>query len=272
MKRLLLVVLSILLMSTNAEAQFFKKLKQKVEQKVENTVHEKISNKAAEETDRQLESILSGNIAKAGLPFGGDQVPFDEIPQSYRFDWEYTMTMSSSSGEMNMVYLLSEDHPISGVRINQAAGMTVVQDFDNQLSVMYMSSGENSIVRASRLDSEEFDFDDIDNPYEDMEVRKIGTKEILGYHCQGYEMENNEYILTYYVTDQAKVNMNHLQLNQRSENMPKGYDAEWFEEENPMMMEMGFKNKQEPERNVTMKVTNIENKDLIIRTSDYQSF
>ena len=271
MKRLLLVVLSVVLMSYSAEAQFFKKLKQKVEQKVENTVHEKVSNKAAEETDRQLENILSGNLVNAGLPIGGDAVPAEEIPPSYRFDWEYTMTMSTTSGEMNMIYLLSEDQPISGIRINQAAGMTVVQDFDNQLSVMYMNSAGNGMVRASRLDSEELVFDDIDNPYEDMEVRKIGTKEILGYHCQGYEMENKEYILTYYVTDQAKVNMNHLQLNQRSENMPKGYDAKWFEEENPMMMEMGFINKQDPERNVTMKVTKIENKDLVIKTSDYKS-
>lgn len=272
MKRLLLVVLSVVLVSATAEAQFFKKLKQKVEEKVEQTVHEKVSNKAAEEADRQLESIMTANLGKAGLPLGGERVPSDEIPKSYRFDWEYTMTMSTTAGEMNMVYLLSEYQPISGVRLNEAAGMTVVQDYDNQLSVMYMNSGGNGIVTATRLDSESLEFDTTENPYEDMEVRKIGTKEILGYHCQGYEMENQEYVLTYYITDEAQVNMNHLQLTRQSENIPKTYDTEWFEEENPMMMEMGMVNKQDPKKNVSMRVTNIENNDLIIRTSDYQSF
>lgn len=272
MKRSLLLLLSVVLVSTTAEAQFFKNLKKKVEEKVEQRVTEKVSNKAADAADKQLENIMTANLGKAGLPFGGERVPGEEIPASYNFDWECTMTMNSEAGEMTMVYLLSDDQPITGVRINEAGGMTVVQDYDNQLSVMYMNSGGNGMMSATRIDLDNLDYGEIENPYEEMEVQKIGTKEILGYKCQGYRMENEEYILTYYITDEAPVSFHEMQIAQQSENFPKHFSTDWFEEENPMMMEMDMVNKKNPEANVVMKVSKIENKPVNIRTADYQSF
>lgn len=128
------------------------------------------------------------------------------------------------------------------------------------------------MVSARRIDSESVDSGEFENPYEGMEVQKIGTKEILGYKCQGYQMENDEYILTYYITDEAEVSFHQMQQAQQAENFPKGFQTDWFEEENPMMMEMDMVNKKNPEANVVMRVSKIENKPVTIRTAEYQSF
>lgn len=273
MKKLILVLLSVVVCSTTAEAQFFKKLKKSVEDKVEQRVTEKISNKAADEADKHLENIMTANIGKAGLPMGGDRVPAEEIPASYTFDWEYTMSMKTEAGDMEMVYLFSSDHPNTAIRMEQAAGMTIVQDYDNDLNVIYMSSGGQAMVTASRLPDADQDVDlEMDYSMEDFEIRRIGTIDILGYTCQGYEMENEDFLLTYYITDETEVSFSQLHMAQQQKNLPKGFDSNWFDMENAMVMGMDMKDKKNDNNPISMRVTKIEKTPTELRTADYQGF
>lgn len=273
MKKLILVLLSAVVCSTTAEAQFFKKLKQSVESKVEQRVTEKISNKAADAADKQLENIMTANLGTAGLPLGGDRVPAEEIPASYKFDWEYTMSMKTEAGDLEMVYLFSSDHSNTAIRMEQAAGMTMVQDYENDLYVIYMNSGGHAMVSASRLPEVNEDADlDMDYSMDDFEIRKIGTKDILGYTCQGYEMENEDFMLTYYITDETEVGFNQLHMAQQQKNLPKNFDSSWFDMENAMVMGMDMKDKNNANNPISMRVTKIEKKPSELITANYQSF
>lgn len=273
MRKLVLMLLSVVVCSTTAEAQFFKNLKKSVEDKVEQRVTEKVSNKAADEADRQLENLMTTDFGNTGLPMGGDRIPAEEIPASYTFEWECTMSMETEAGTMEMVYLLSGDHPNTGIRMQQAAGMTMVQDYKNDLHVIYMHSGDQALVSATRLpDVEEANLDQ-DYSMEDFEIRKIGTTDILGYTCQGYEMENEEFLITYYVTDETEVGFNQFHMaQQQKNNLPKGFDSSWFDMENPMVMGMDIKDKKNANQPLSMRMTKIEKKQTQLLTANYQSF
>ncbi len=273
MKKVIFMLLSVVFCSTTAEAQFFKNLKKSVEQKVEQRVTEKVSNKAADAADRQLENIMTANMGNMALPMGVDRVPAEEIPESYRFNWECTMAMKTEAGDMEMIYLLSTDHPNTAIRMQQAAGMTMVQDYENNLHVIYMNSGEQAMVSATRLPDAEEDMEpEAEYSMDDFEIRKIGTTNILGYTCQGYEMENEDFLLTYYITDETEVSFNQLHMAQQQKTLPKGFDSSWFEMESAMVMGMDMKDKKNANNPISMRVTRIEKKPTELLTADYQSF
>lgn len=271
MKKLLMVMLSLAFVTTSAEAQFLKNLKKKVEDKVEKTVSDKVADKAAQEADKTLEEMWTPDMDESAFAMGADRVPAEEIPASYNFDWEYTLTMQTENGDMDMVYLLPENGTYSGIRMSQAGGMLVVNDAANEMTVMYMNSGGGSMVTATKITSaEEMESEEM-VPYEDMEMRKVGTKTILGYHCQGYEMENEDYLMTFYVTDEAEISFNQMAHTDQNK-MPQGFDPEWLKDGEGLMMQMEMQNKNEAAEKMIMTCTGIEKKPFTINTSDYQTF
>lgn len=273
MKRLIFMLLSVVFCSTTAEAQFFKNLKKSVEQKVEQRVTEKISNKAADAADRQLENIMTANMGDMTLPMGADRVPKEKIPNSYRFNWECTMNMKTEGGDLEMIYLLSSEHPNTAIRMPQAAGMTMVQDYENNLHVIYMTSGDRAMVTASRLPDVEEDMElEAEYSMDDFEIRKIGTINILGYTCQGYEMENEDFLLTYYITDETEVSFHQLHMAQQQKTLPKGIDSSWFDMESAMVMGMDMKDKKTADNQISMRVTKIQKKPTELITADFKGF
>lgn len=271
MKNLVFLCLAFFIMAgtPTAEAQFLKKLKKKVEQKVEDAATKNISDKAANETDKALNNMWEKQLDNTSFTMGMDMVDPSEIPDSYEFDWEYTLRMQTTEGEMDMVYHIKENAPFLGIKVPQAENMFTVLDNKNKMTVLYMNSEGNKMVMATRNNISEEDVD-MENPYKDMEFTEIGTKTILGYKCQGYRSENADNIFEFYVTDEAGVSFRDLyQENQK--NIPKGLNADWIKDGTGLMMAMEMKDKNNPEKNVTMTCTGIEKKPFLIKTSEYQS-
>ena len=269
MKKLIYLMLCAFLVSASAEAQFLKKLKKKVEQKVENTVTENISNKAANEADKSLNNLWETQLENSSFSMGTERIDPSEIPASYNFDWEYKMNMKTSEGNMDMVYLLKEDASYVGLKVPQAENMITVLDTENDLTVIFMHSKESKIVIATRMDMEATNQQEAQDSYEEMEVEKIGSKTILGYDCQGYKMENDDHVFTFYVTDDAEVSFNDL-YKTSSKDLPKGFEnAEWMKNRDGLMMEMQMEDKKNPAKSATMTCIGIEKNPVSIKKSDY---
>lgn len=271
MKKIFYLLLAIFFMAgtSTAEAQFFKKLKEKVEKKVEDAAIKNVSDKAAKETDKSLNNLWAKQLENSNFSMGMDMVDPSEIPAGYNFDWEYTLTMNTAKGEMEMVYHIKENAPYVGIKIPQAENMFTVLDNKRNITVLYMNSEGNKMVMATRFDISEENME-ADNSYEEMKFEEIGTKTILGYECQGYRSENAENIFTFYVTDEAGVSFRNLyQENQK--NIPEGLNADWIRDGTGLMIEMQMKDKKNAEKNVTMTCTRIEKKPFLVDTSEYQS-
>lgn len=260
-----------LLVSSTAEAQFFKKLQKKIEDKVEKKVIDNVSDKAAKETEKSLEKMWDMDLSGLAVPMGGERVDASEIPASYSFDWEYLMDMKTKDGNMEMAYLIKEDAPHFGIKMPNMPNMFMVLDTDKQLMVMYMTSGENKMISATKIDPTITEDAEIEKAYNDAEMREIGSKEILGYDCQGYQTETEDHLFTFYVTDEAEVSFSDI-YKANEKNMPKGYNPEWFKDGNALMMEMLMEDKKDPSKNVTMTCTKLEKNSYTLNKSDYQAF
>jgi len=269
MKKLVLLGFSLMLCTYSAEAQFFKKLKEKVQKKVEHVVTENIANKAANEANNSLNKMWETDLKNIPIPMGANRVDISEVPARYQFDWEYQLNMETSEGNMDMTYLLNQDKSYFGMKVSKAEGLYMVLDMEKKLSVMYLSSGKNNFITASKIENLD-DYESEDNPYENSTLKKIGTKSILGYSCQGYQTEKDGQVLTFYVTREAPVSMVNMYSDEKS-NIPKGWNANWFEDGDVLMMEMEMVDQSKPESNIVMRCTGLEKKSFNLNKGDYAS-
>jgi len=269
MKKLILLGFSMLFCTTTMEAQFLKKLKEKVEKKVEHAVTENISDKAANEANKSLNKMWETKLKNSPIPMGANRADISEVPQSYDFNWEYQLNMETKNGNVDMTYILKEDAPYFGMRVPQAEGMFMVLDMDKKLSVMYFSSDENNFISASKLDNI-IEPEEENNAYENSDLIKIDSKNILGYECQGYETETEEHKFTFYLTQQAPISFANMYSDEKS-NIPKGWNADWLEDGDALMMEMQMVDKKNSDNNAKMRCTGLEKKYFNINKNNYAS-
>lgn len=249
MKKLTYVLLTCLFLSSTVQAQFFKKLGDKIADKVTNTASENISDKAAKETSKTLNQIWGIDSKKnnsRSTAFGNNA----DIPDSYSFDWKYTVNVEVKNNTMALTYRLKEGANYMGVEMNS---IFMVMDFDNKMTVMYM----NGFVKSTKINIPEESSEENLN----MEYKEIGSKTILGYECKGYQMENEDYIITFYVTDEAGIGFSSMYKNQKY--IPDGFDADWING-NSLLMEMNMDSKKKTSKNMRMICTSIQKEDYTI--------
>ncbi|MDT0647137.1 DUF4412 domain-containing protein [Zunongwangia sp. F260] len=268
MRKLLILFLAVFMISNTTEAQFLKKLKNKVQEKVENAAIDNVSDKAADETNKSLNSMWEKKLSDGNF-MGAERVSPDEVPAAYDFTWTYNMHINSGSGEMDMLYHLKEGAPYFGIKMQQQGEMFIVIDNENDLSVIFMTSGENKYLMASRFDIEETPEDNEDF-YDDMEIKAIGNKTILGFDCQGYQGENEDYLIRFYVTDEAGIGFKGMFQN-RQNNLPENFNPEWLQDGDVLLMEMEMQDKRKEKNNMSMTCTRIEKESVTFKKSNYNS-
>ncbi|TFV97892.1 DUF4412 domain-containing protein [Algoriphagus kandeliae] len=187
----------------SANSQVLKKLKKAVEESVSKSTNEK----SEEETNKMLEGMMGA----LGEPA--------DVEESYAFSGfmilEITSTNSRGKSEdpVRMKSFLSENPDFSGIEIqdpDQEEMKTVlIMDLKNQATVLLMDDGErkSSMAIGSDFDKiqEQVDLNSTEESAPDqIKITKTGnTKEILGFHCEEYEVEQPEGKGTYWVSQEA---------------------------------------------------------------------
>lgn len=271
MKKLLILLLCFSAAIPTAEAQFLKNLKKKVQQKVENTVTENVSDKAAAETEKSLNNMWDISPEQMALSMGVERIDPALIPDSYDFNWEYTLSMETSEGNMDMTYHLKKDAPYFGIRMPQSPEMFMVMDTDKEMMLMFMDSGGNKMLTGTKFNTEASKDANKTDPYENSDVTELGTKEILGYSCQGYKTETDEQIFTFYITDEADISFSEI-FKSNENQAPKGFSPELLKNGEGLLMEMEIKDKNDSAKNVKMTCTSLQKEDFSISKSNYQTF
>ncbi len=196
-----------------------------------------------------------------------------KLPDTYQFQWEYkTIMKTSNNEEMNMDYLINPGTDyfgmqMSGKEYQQMDFMCIVVDPKIESSTTFMSSKGQKMAMLGKLPKEGTK----KGKDPKMSFKEIGTKEILGYECDGIEVENADYIGTMYFTLDAPVSFSAI-FAYSKKNTPKGFDPALMEvlEEDALLMEMNFENKKKRKQSFTMTAVSLEQKETAIKTSDYQ--
>lgn len=271
MKNLILLSVLAFLFSIPVQGQFLKKLQQKVEQRVEDVVTTKVADKAASEASKSMDHLLNFQLKEYGILSGFEQVDPAEIPDSYSFDYTYTMKMETRNGEILMSYLLKKDAPYFGMKMGEAQDMYVVMDPSTHMTVMYINSEGNKFISATKMPEVDPDVvEEYNSSEEDFNFKKIGNKTILGYECQGFQSETKEGVYTFYITRDAGFSFNDIYKNPKAK-MPKNIDPQWMDMEKGLMMQMIVEGNKKAKDNMTMTCVGIENKNFTLNKSEYQS-
>jgi hypothetical protein len=261
MKKLILATILISFAAMPVHAQIFKKIKQKVEDRLEKKEADKTADEAGESSD---------TFNSSGLAAGFNQVDAADIPESYDFDWNYVMSVSTAQGDMELEYFLKKDASYFGMKVPQN-DMFMVIDQSRKLNVMFMESGGNKMFMTTKIpDQSSAQSAGQDNYNEEFNFKKIGEKKILGYNCTGFQGENEDTVFTFYVTSEPGISFNDLFKSENTK-LPKGFDPDWIKDGQGLMMQMIMEGKKNAKENVTMTCTKLEKKPFSIKKSDYRS-
>jgi hypothetical protein len=211
------------------------------------------------------------------IDFSAPQVDPSVLPERYDFEWKYTMQMKHKKGNMNMTYYLTPGAKYFGSQPEMednlmANGMLMV--FDQELDIMAIFMETEDGKSGTLLKNPSIDIEDVAEQEEanmdDYTITEIGTKTILGYECQGFQMENDELKMTMYIAMDAPVSFNQV-YGSHIKTKPKGFDPKWMEKaDSSIVMEMDMVHKKKKKFNTKMTCVALEKSPKTLVVSDYE--
>ena len=199
-----------------------------------------------------------------------------ELPNTYDFDYVYKLKITHKKNDAQLDYYLKKGEDYFGFdtsammqESNNDAKMFMVMDNQRGISAMFMEMMGKKMVQKSNVKGNNMMADDYSTGFT---FKKIGSKTILGYHCEGFEGENEEVKITFYITNEVPVSFNQV-WGADMKNMPKSFDPNLIEKyaENGLMMEMIFVDKNKDKNSMTMECIELDKTDFSINTTTYGS-
>lgn len=288
------VFLSVGVFSIEAEAQIMNRLKDRAKKAAADKAEEKVAEQVEKAAQRAVErswnaifgEMITDSTSSARMPFTiSSNVKTED---TYQFSTISTMeirTVKKNGKEeppviMNMHF--NEDDEYTGTKFEseemkqEDGDLFIIYDFKNAAMIMLMNNEDEKFsfaydwqqnfepAGADSLYGEDVNWDDMD---EWQDYKKIGSKTIQGYECDGYRSENDNEIVEVWVTRNAEFGMNNLFKANANAKQMKGK----IPDEYPygMIMEMNMEDLQSGEK-TTMEVIDIaENADVHYTMSDY---
>ncbi|MDO6758900.1 DUF4412 domain-containing protein [Tamlana sp. 2_MG-2023] len=271
--QILLFVIVIFLLPTRSEAQFLRKLKARVEAAAEETVLDRTAERVAEKSSEGVDKIFDVNFKGNGKSVKMEDASI--LPETYSFNWRYSLKMITDKGDMLIDYYLMEAGEALGVNPNpndSSMNMFMVLDSELNVNVMFMDSGASKMGSVTSMDN--MDIVDVVDDEVDTENKftynKIGKKKILGHHCQGYKIESDEADIELYIYENSPVSFD-FNFSSSQKNIPNGFDPKLLKNiEKGMVMEMVYMSKKKSKDTFKMECVGFEEESKDIAVSDYQ--
>lgn len=220
-----------------------------------------------------LDSMLPPPTSGLGPGAGMENSPFPEDnnvapPDGYRFSYRVTMRITNDRGTVEPVFYVEPDAAYYARR-EARDGLTeiLVYDTGNDLVVLYADIDGDKRMVHNQMNVETWAAHH--GAYRDppeREVRPLGSRTILGFPTQGYEITTLGGTTELWVTDQAPATLFTAMFDDRT---AQSDDAPL--NERSMIMEASFTSAHRPEQNYEMEVTQIEPETLVLSTREYAS-
>lgn len=280
--------------SINAEAQLLNRLKKKATQAAEQKAEEKLTEQVEQAAQRAVERSWNSIFGEMNTDSSnGARLPFTtgsnvKTEDAYHFNTITTMEIQTvgKNGKPEPPVIMAMHFPeeamYTGTRFESEemkkdeGDLFIIYDFKNAAMLMLMSNEKYKFsftynwqqnFESPELDSlyqEDIDWDEVD---EWQNYKKIGSKNILGYDCNGYRSETDNEIVEVWVSRDAEFGMNNLfQANTNAKQL-KGKIPEDYP--HGMLMEMYTENLNRGEK-TTMKVIDVDkNADISYSMTEY---
>lgn len=203
------------------------------------------------------------------MSFGKNKVNPSEIPNSYKFSWKYIMQINTDKGKtMDIDYFLEPNASYYGANMSKASGsdMMMIMDSKNKISITTFGKENKKMAMASKMP----DYSKIaDENTKKLTYKTVAGKEILGYKCKGMQAINEEMIITFYYTNEAKVSFADMFKSQKGNSFPDVFKSFFKPNEKPLMLEVDYKDLKK-NKSTIMKCIALEKQALTFNKSDYK--
>lgn len=215
-----------------------------------------------------FESMMGG--ANSGEPSAAPQPDRNIAPaDTYSFSHRITMRITTNRGTVEPIYYASLDAPYYA-RSESGDGQIefLVYDNDRNLVALFREKNGNRGLAYNRMSLETKA--KLTATYRDAPqkapVKSLGTKKILGYDSEGYEIPTLAGTTEIWVTDDAPASLFGMMFENRTDsNGEAGFGK------NSMVMEISFTSARTPEDNYRVVCTDVRPDALTLRAADYQS-
>ena len=263
--------------SVSAEAQIFKKIKEKVTESAEESASKRIEKKAEEQVEKGLDEIFEDNEKSRRNNANAPENPYEaqavrsstsnkKPPATYAFDYILKVEMHiDGEMDMGMDYLLSSAGNYYAMEMNEGVQMLMVTDIEKKAMFQFMEMGATKMLMVQDLDFTEEEQENL----EDLQIKKIPNKTIMGFNCEGVEMINSEMRSKIYFTKDAPVNFTFFNDPEQSKNFAIPKEIEDLMNENVLMLEMQMEDLNEGYQ-VLWKAKTLDKQNKKVNTSGYQ--
>lgn len=288
MKRLLHIslILSGILYCMPMQAQFLKKLNKKVQDAAENKVLDKSANKTSQSVDKGMDDIFTlgkdkpKKNNKTNKKVQSNSKSSVSPRGSYLFSYLYTLHFTSGevdgpNGKVNadVDFLLTPKADYMGIRSGDISGQgnaVLVIDQQKSTTFTFISSGSQNMMMTHEMDLENIADDTEDGG--NFKITNLPNKTFLGYSCKGMLLEDDEWEIKLYYTDQAGLSMASVfegssEIPLMGNSMQKGYTNL----KDGLVMYMEGTNKKNKKENYIMEAKKLEKVDYTFKTDGYQS-
>lgn len=275
MKRLINLSILILVLSIGlpTQAQFLKKLNKKVQDAAENKVLDKSGQKTSNSVDKGMDDIFSiGKDDGKKKSKKNKNAKSTASPQkSYFFSYFYAMNIEAGESDevtAELEMFLTENGEFLGIRSAQSgAEMFMIMDYQKATSFNFMSSSGGKMMFPVSIDISDKEKENYSKS--DFKITSLPSKTYLGYDCKGKKLEDDEWEITLYYTDQVPVSM-HSMFQGQDDGLTGMFKKEGMDITDGLIMYMKGKNKKDKSENYTMEAKKLEKVDYNFNTSGYQ--
>lgn len=100
--------------------------------------------------------------------------------------------------------------------------------------------------------------------------KTLPDKILMGYNCKGIEVTNNDFVIVFYYTKEAKVSFDQMFKSQQNQKTPDAFKKYFKAGDNPLMMRMIIRDLKNKGRITTMECVALEKNAYSFIKSDYK--
>ena len=272
-RKILILLLFSIINTSLLNAQFLERLQKRVQEAAEETAIIKAEEKVAGETSKAADKLLNMDMRKMMGSKVGNSIDPSILQDTYDFDWKYTIQMQTKEGSFIIVYYLKPDVKYFASKPDmKQSGVTgdmyTVMDMDRNINTVFMKMNGSKMAMASSIPMD-MDFEDEESITDEYTFKEIGSKEIIGYTCQGFIMENEETKMTIYAAMEAPVSFSQI-FGMKTDKAPKGFNPKWLDKmENSLVMEVQYQDKKKKKNSLKMRCISLNEEFFSIDKNEY---
>lgn len=276
----LILFFTCLSISFTAEAQIFKKLKEKVAKAVSKKENDSISENIKEKKKKnggvfgklfnvgEMNQGTKTNPQNRNNTNASQPAPADnnvKLPDSYNFSYQAIIQVTSNNNTAEVEYLLQPNETYYAKKQTKN-GFTEHIVYDNERSIEVYYAEIEGQKRQARKKMGILTKVRLLGAYKDApgkQVKPLGSKKLLGFNCDGYEIKTQEGTTQFWVTSQAPATLYGAMFKSRAEAPNSPFTK------NSMIMEVTYTSNEAASKNYQMVCTQLQPKNRVFNKTDY---